>query len=374
MTLAFCFGTRPEFLKLAPVVLEFRRRYSSAKIQLICSGQHQELLAGIDELFGITIDKNLDVRREVGATTNLSFLAEAVHSKFAESLDELKPNGVVVQGDAASTFLAALAAFHLQIPVYYVEAGLRTYDLSQPFPEEGYRQMIARIATFLFAPTVESKKNLIAEKIPSDKIFITGNTIVDAVEFIKKQLTNSRRDRLLRTHSPWLSTRSFQRLILITMHRRENQGSVMNKILNAVRTLAVQFQSNLFVFSVHPNPAVRLPVYKALNDIPNVRLIPPPSYLPFLSLMSRASVLITDSGGLQEEAPSFGIPVLVLRKKTERIEGVQQGWSVVGGTSETGIVRAFQRLESWKKPKGGNPYGDGKASQRIAKIIYEYLR
>lgn len=374
MTLTFCFGTRPEFLKLAPIVLESRRQYPRVKIQLICSGQHQELLTGIDKLFEITIDKNLNVRREVGATTNLSFLAETVHTKFAEVLDELKPDGVVVQGDAASTFFAALAAFHLQIPIFYIEAGLRTYDLTQPFPEEGYRQMIVRLATLLFAPTSVSKSNLVSEKIPHKKIYITGNTIVDAVTFIKKQLTATRRDRLLQTNFPWLSPRSYGRLGLITVHRRENQGPVMNGILRAMRTLSVRFPSDLFVFSVHPNPLVRLPVHRMLHDIPNVRLISPPSYLLFLSLMSRASLVITDSGGLQEEAPSFGIPVLVVRKKTERIEGVRRGWSMVGGTSETGIVRAFQRLESWKKPKGGNPYGDGKASRRIAKHIYEYLR
>lgn len=374
MTLAFCFGTRPEFLKLAPVVLEFRRRYPNVKIQLICSGQHQELLSGIDELFGITIDKNLDVRREVGATTNLSFLAETIHTKFAEVLDELKPDGVVVQGDAASTFFAALAAFHLQIPIFYIEAGLRTYDLTQPFPEEGYRQMIARLVTLLFAPTAVSKSNLVSERIPSKKIYVTGNTIIDAVESIKKKLTVSRRDRLLQANFPWLSLRSYGRLVLLTIHRRENQGLVLNGILNAVRTLSVRNASDLFVFFVHPNPAVRLPVYRMLNDILNIRLIPPPSYLPFLSLMSQASLVVTDSGGLQEETPSFGIPVLVLRKKTERIEGLLQGWSVVGGTSERGIVRSFLRLESWKRPKGDNPYGDGKASIRIAKTIYEYLQ
>lgn len=374
MTLAFCFGTRPEFIKLAPVVLEFRRRYPNVVATLICSGQHQELLTGIDELFGITIDKNLDVRREVGPTTNLSFLAETIHTKFAEALDESKPDGVIVQGDAASTFFAALAAFHLQIPIFYVEAGLRTYDLKQPFPEEGYRQMIARLATLLFSPTMVNKRNLAAERIIPKNIFVTGNTIVDAVEFIKKKLTESYRRRLLQTNFPWLSPRSHGRLVLITVHRRENQGQVMSGILRAVRTLSVRFPSDLFVFSVHPNPAVRLPVYKALNDIPNVRLISPPPYLPFLCLMSCASSVMTDSGGLQEEAPSFGIPVLVVRKKTERTEGVQQGWSVVGGINEHGIVRSFQHLESWRRPKGGNPYGDGKASIRIAKTIYEHLR
>lgn len=372
--LAFCFGTRPEFIKLAPVVLEFRKRFPNVNTKLVCSGQHEELLAGIDEVFRLPVDMNLNVRREIGKTTNLSFLAETVHTKFAEALDELKPDGVVVQGDAASTFFAALAAFHLQIPIFYVEAGLRTYDLSQPFPEEGYRQMIARLATLLFSPTEVNKHNLVAERISPKTIFVTGNTIVDAVEFIKKQLTASRRDRLLRTNFPWLSPRSYGRLILITIHRRENQGRVMNGILKAIKTISTRYASDLFVFSVHPNPAVRLPVYKALNDIPNVRLIPPPLYLPFLSLMSRASVLITDSGGLQEETPSFGVPVLVVRKKTERVEGIEQGWSVLAGVEEKNIVRSFAQLDSWKKPKGGNPYGDGEASQRISKKIYEYLR
>lgn len=374
MTLAFCFGTRPEFLKLAPVVLEFRRRYSQVTIRLICSGQHQELLSGIGELFKITIDRSLDVRREVGATTNLSFLAETVHTKFAEALDELKPDGVVVQGDAASTFFAALAAFHLQIPIFYIEAGLRTYDLEQPFPEEGYRQMIARLATLLFSPTIANKRNLVAERISPKRIFVTGNTIVDAVESIKKQLTTSSRSRLLQANFPWLSPRSNNRLILITIHRRENQGLVINGILRAVRTIAFGYPSDLFVFSVHPNPAIRLPVYRILNDIANVRLISPPSYFPFLCLLSRASLIVTDSGGLQEEAPSFGIPVLVVRKKTERIEGIKQGWSVLAGIEEKNIVRRFAQLDSWKKPKGGNPYGDGKASSRIAKHIYEYLQ
>lgn len=379
-TLACCYGTRPEFIKIAPIVLELQRTHASIKPLLICSGQHEELLDGLDTAFGVRVVRSLDIRKIIGPTDSLPLLAEASHTRFAQALQSINPDGVLVQGDAASSFLTAFAAFHLHIPVFYVEAGLRTYDLEQPFPEEAYRQLTSRLASYCFAPTEENKKNLLREGISKDRIFVTGNTIVDALEMIVKgpfppatPVGGSRQGRTF-TYFPWLKKMAYRRLILVTIHRRENQGEILQRMLRALRRIQGKYPDDLFVFSVHPNPNVRIPVYSRLKNNPRFVLINPPRYVQFLSLLSVTSVVMTDSGGIQEEAPSFGVPALVLRNKTERVEGLTTGWSFLAGTEEQGIIDTFERLNSWKKPKTGNPYGDGKAAARIAKIISNILR
>lgn len=371
--LACCYGTRPEFIKIAPIVLELQRRYTSVEPLLICSGQHEELLDGLDTAFGVHVVRSLDIRKIIGPTDSLPMLAEASHARFAQALQSINPDGVLVQGDAASSFLATLAAFHLHIPIFYVEAGLRTHDLEQPFPEEAYRQLTSRLASYCFAPTIVSQQNLLNEGISANRIFVVGNTVVDAVNFFNSHLQKNSVVRPYAESFPWMRQIKHRRLILVTVHRRENQGKVLHGILLALLAIQKKHPEDLFVFSVHPNPKVRLAVYSMLKNNPRFVLIHPPRYFQFLTLLRRASIVMTDSGGMQEEAPSFGIPALVLRRKTERVEGIKSGWSVLAGVDKASIMDAFERLDSWKKPKTGNPYGDGRAAKRIAKIIDEHI-
>ena len=356
MKLACCYGTRPEFIKMAPVVLELKKREAVVPV-LICSGQHEELLRGIGEDFGLKPDIELDVRKKIGNTSDLSELAAGLMAQFSAAFRRIGPDAVMVQGDAASAAFAALAAFHRQLPIYYIEAGLRTYDLSQPFPEEGYRQMISRIACVMFCPTNIDRDNLIQERIPKDRIFVVGNTVVDALKGLSlRQQRQSLKDLK-------------DKKIIVTIHRRENWGEPMRRILAALKKIAASYSEYEFVVSVHPNPTVKAVVENNLKNKQRFTLINPPTYKQFIELLARSFGVITDSGGIQEESPSLGIPCLVVREKTERLAGVENGWSLVAGIDEKRIISGFEWLVNWKRPKGGNPYGDGKASARIADVI-----
>lgn len=363
-TIACCYGTRPEFIKIAPVVLALRKLYPDIKPVLICSGQHRELLEGIGEDFGLQPDIELNVRKEIGDTSNLSSLSAGLTNEFSRSFALLKPDAVAVQGDAASAAFAAIAAFQQELPIFYVEAGLRTYDLSQPFPEEGYRQMISRIANVMFCPTETDRQNLLTEGIPGNKIHVTGNTVIDALNMIlaSKGLTLPRQGRTLT-----------DKRIIVTIHRRENWGVPLKRILFSLRKIRDKNPDYKFIVSVHPNPIVKGAIESMLASEPGFELIVPPTYRKFVLMMSRSAGVITDSGGIQEEAPSLKIPALVVREKTERVAGLTSGWSMLAGTGEKGIISGFKWLKSWKIPKGGNPYGDGKSALRIAKIIYEQI-
>ncbi len=363
--IACCYGTRPEFIKIAPVVLVLNKLYPDIKTILICSGQHRELLAGIGGDFGLKPDIELDIRKSIGNTDNLSELTSSLLKSFSGTFNQIKPDGVVVQGDAASAAFAAIAAFHQELPIFYIEAGLRTYDLSQPFPEEGYRQMISRIAAVLFCPTDIDKKNLLNEGIPKNKIYVVGNTVVDAINMIlaSKGPVRQLADRALID----------KKIVVVTIHRRENWGAPIKRILSSLKKIRDGNPEYKFIVSVHPNPIVRNTVESYLKDEQGFELITPPTYRKFISILRQSSGVITDSGGIQEEAPSLGIPCLVVREKTERTAGLKNGWSMLVGTDENGIISEFKWLKDWKIPKGGNPYGDGKASLRIAKIIYERI-
>lgn len=344
---------------MAPVVLELGKR-RSIKTVLICSGQHRELLAEIGENFGVEPDIELDVRKKIGNASDLSTLAAGLTVGFFNVFRKIMPDAVAVQGDAASAAFAALAAFHLNLPVYYIEAGLRTYDLSQPFPEEGYRQMISRMASLMFCPTKIDRDNLLHERIPSSKIYVTGNTVVDAL------------DKILGSKGPTLRTQGWtlkDKTIVVTIHRRENWGKPMEKILSALIKISERYPKYKFVVSVHPNPIVRDTVQQGLKGIPGFDLINPPTYKQFIETLSQSVGVITDSGGIQEEAPSLGLPCLVVREKTERTAGVKLGWSLLAGSDEKKIISGFEWLVNWQRPKGGNPYGDGKAAERIADVI-----
>lgn len=361
-TIACCYGTRPEFIKIAPVVLALRKFHPDVKPVLICSGQHRELLEGIGEDFGLKPDIELNIRKSIGSTDNLSELVSSLLVEFSRIFTQINPDGVVVQGDAASAAYAAIAAFHQQLPVYYIEAGLRTYDLSQPFPEEGYRQMVSRIAAILFCPTDIDKKNLLNEGISGNKVYVVGNTVVDALKTILNGYTLQEQSVTLR-----------EKTILVTIHRRENWGDPLKRILSSLIKIRDGNPDYKFIVSVHPNPIVKNVVETYLKDELGFELMIPPTYRKFISILGQSLGVITDSGGIQEEAPSLGIPCLVVREKTERTAGVKTGWSMVAGTEEKGILSGFKWLKDWKMPKGGNPYGDGKASSRIAKIIYEKI-
>jgi UDP-N-acetylglucosamine 2-epimerase (non-hydrolysing) len=360
--IACCYGTRPEFIKIAPVVLALRKLHQNIRPVLICSGQHEELLAGIGESFGIKPDMELNVRKLIGNTSNLSSLSAGLTKGFSKSFELLKPIAVVVQGDAASAAFAAIAAFQSELPIFYVEAGLRTYDLTQPFPEEGYRQMIARLATVLFCPTEIDRNNLLNEGIAKNKIHVVGNTVVDSLGIILKGLALLKQGQAL-----------IDKKIVVTIHRRENWGYPLKRILSALKKIRDNNPDYKFIVSVHPNPIVKNVIEDYLKDKSGFELIAPPTYRKFISMLGRSSGVITDSGGIQEEAPSLKIPCLVVREKTERTAGLKNGWSMLVGTGESGILSGFKWLKDWKIPKGGNPYGDGKSALRIAKIIYEQI-
>lgn len=356
-----CFGTRPEFIKIAPVVLALRKRKIIETV-LICSGQHRELLQGIGEDFGLQPDTDLNVRKKIGDTNDLSELAAGLTVEFSRAFRRIRPDAVMVQGDAASAAFAALAAFQLELPIYYLEAGLRTYDLAQPFPEEGYRQLISRIARIMFCPTDIDRENLLREGVSKNKIHVVGNTVVDALKMI---LTSTSKGQTLPRQDLTLTGKK----IIVTIHRRENWGAPIKRIISALKKISARNSEYQFIVSVHPNSIVKTEVENSFKNQPGFTLICPPPYKKFILLLSQSVGVITDSGGIQEEAPTLGIPCLVVRKKTERVLGVKLRWSFLAGSNEDKIISGFEWLIKWRKPKGGNPYGDGKAAGRIADVI-----
>ena len=329
------------------------------------TGQHRDMLDQVLDVFEVIPDRDLDVMQP-GQT--LSSLTSRILSALEFVITEESPDIVIVQGDTTTTFAAALAGFYRRIPVGHVEAGLRTGDLSQPFPEEMNRLMTSHLASLHFAPTKQSADNLVREGISKDRIHITGNTGIDAVLYVRDLLDSG---ALPSIHWPWLD--SSRRLIVVTSHRRENFGEGFVREMQALAQIA-EFPDVELVYPVHPNPKVAGPAHALLGDHPNIHLIEPLSYTPFVDLMRRASIIITDSGGIQEEAPSLGKPVLVLREKTERPEAVEAGTVKLVGTDRDRIVAEAKRLledpdEYARMGRVHNPYGDGHACQRIASIL-----
>lgn len=363
--LVFCYGTRPEFIKIAPVILELKKD-KKIKPVLVCSGQHKELLERLDNIFGIYNDYDLCIRNYIGKTVNLATLFSSLQNAFYEKLNELKSDAILVQGDTASVFAAAIAAFHLKIPIFYLEAGLRTHNLKNPYPEEGYRQIATRLADIYFAPTEAAKKNLAHEGIDENKIYITGNTVVDAIKLTRGRILTMDIGKII-------GGEKGKKIVLVEVHRRENWGKPMENIFKAIVKLHNENKNFLFVFPVHPNKEIQSRAKMILGDLKRVRLIQPLNYLELLTVLSKSSLVISDSGGLQEEAPSFGVPVIVTRKVTERPEGIKEEWAILGGTNTETIINCFLQLKNWKRPNFINPYGDGKASERIVKIIYEQI-
>jgi UDP-N-acetylglucosamine 2-epimerase (non-hydrolysing) len=367
--LLLVFGTRPEAIKLSPLIRELRSRGGVFEVRVCVTAQHRDMLDPVLAAFQIVPDYDLDLMRPDQTQA-------ALHARILDALDPVLrrecPHLVLVQGDTTTTLAAAFVAFYRQIPVGHVEAGLRTGDLRQPFPEEMNRLLTSRLAELHFAPTAASAGNLAAEGIPPDRIHVTGNTGIDAVLYVRDALESG---ALAACDWPWLDPS--RRLIVVTGHRRENFGPGFAGELRALARLARRPDVQL-VYPVHRNPQVFGPAHEFLDGQPNIHLIDPVPYIPFVDLMRKASFLITDSGGIQEEAPSLGKPVLVMRHKTERPEAVAAGTVKLVGTDEERIVAEATRLlddqaEYVRMTRVHNPYGDGHASPRIADILAGYF-
>lgn len=356
-------GTRPEAIKMAPVILRLREE-SWADVRVLATAQHRELLDQILSYFDIVPDIDLDI---MSPNQSLIQLTARLLTAVDEVLAAEMPDVVLVQGDTTTVMTVALACFYRRIPLGHIEAGLRTGDIWNPFPEEANRIIAGRFARWHFAPTIDTRENLLREGVPDGDIFVTGNTVVDALLMTAQT-----------THDFGISMEDSERLVLITSHRRENFGEPFSRICDALRRLAINNFDVQFLYPVHPNPNVRKAAYECLSNLRNFHLCDPLEYGQFVSAMKRAYVIITDSGGVQEEAPALGKPVLVLRDETERPEAVDQGVVKLVGTDVDRIVVEVQTLlddESAYRTmaRGVSPYGDGKASGRIANALKAHL-
>jgi len=379
------FGTRPEAIKMAPLVKALQNKPGEFKTIVCVTGQHREMLDQVLKIFDIIPEYDLDIMKP---GQDLYEITSRVLTGMRDVLKEVKPNMVLVHGDTTTSTTSALAAFYQQIPVGHVEAGLRTRNIYSPWPEEMNRQLTGRIATWNFPPTQISRQNLISEGIDDNKIKVTGNTVIDALHWVvnKMRTDSTIKTEIIRTLSEYNiksdalnSWSSGRKMVLITGHRRENFGEGFLNICLAIKELATKYPGVDFVYPVHLNPNVKKPVFEILgnkdnNLISNVHLIPPIDYLPFVYLMSLSYLILTDSGGIQEEAPSLGKPVLVMRDTTERPEAVNAGTVLLVGTNRDKIVsetiRLFNDNEHYlTMSKAINPYGDGHACERIIEVL-----
>ena len=354
------FGTRPEAIKMCPLVNELKKRKELQTIVCV-TGQHRQMLDMVLEAFGVTPDYDLSIMKDKQTLFDVTI---NILNRIKEVLEKEKPDVVLVHGDTSTTFVTALACFYLQIPVGHVEAGLRTYNIYSPYPEEFNRQAVSIISKFNFAPTELSKQNLLKEGKNPDSIYVTGNTAIDA---LKTTICESY------TH-PELEWANGSRLIMITAHRRENLGEPMRHMFKAIRRVMDEHPDVKAIYPIHMNPVVREIANEYLGNDDRIHIIEPLDVLDFHNFLSRSYLILTDSGGIQEEAPSLGKPVLVMRDTTERPEGIAAGTLKLVGTEEETIYREFSRLLSDKDEyeamsKASNPYGDGHACERIADVL-----
>lgn len=364
------FGTRPEAIKLAPIIKALKAT-EGLDCRVAVSAQHREMLDQVLDLFKIAPDYDLNIMRP---GQGLSQVLSTVLLGLEDVLKSYAPNLVVVHGDTSTTLAASLAAYYQQIPIAHVEAGLRTGDIYSPWPEEMNRKVVGGIAQIHFSPTEQSRKNLLAENVPDERIYVTGNSVIDALQEAVEILARdtSRSAQFSRDYG----IHPDRKLILVTGHRRESFGSGFERVCNALIELA-QRDDVQVVFPVHPNPAVREVVMRRLNGVERITLIPPQDYLPFVYLMQRADIILTDSGGIQEEAPSLGKPVLVMRETTERPEAVAAGTVKLVGTDQEKIVSEVSRLLDDadylnNMASAHNPYGDGESSARMVEAIRNF--
>lgn len=381
MRIVVVLGTRPEAIKLLPLVHAARRR-PDIEVVLCNTGQHREMSAKVLEIFGLKPDIDLDIMQ---AGQTLTDVTVRILTGLQQHLEQLKPDWLVVQGDTTTTFTAALAAFYQKIPVAHVEAGLRTGDIYAPWPEEMNRRLVSEIAVLHFPPTEAAASNLLREGVSPERVLVTGNTGIDALKWLTGRLAADgslraqARGELLGAGVPVETADNERPYVLITGHRRESFGAGFESICAAVGELADRYPDHDFIYPVHPNPRVRETVYAKLGSAsrPNVYLIDPLDYLPFVALMSNASLILTDSGGVQEEAPSLGRRVVVLRDVTERMEGLETGLIRLAGTDRQKIVKDVGDALSgaWPQPgQGCDVYGDGKASDRVLDTMSAYSR
>ncbi len=368
------FGTRPEAIKMAPLVKEFQKYPEKFDTKVCVTAQHREMLDQVLDIFDITPDYDLDIMK---SGQDLYDITSRVILGMRDVLKEAKPDIVFVHGDTSTSTVAALAAFYQQIPVAHIEAGLRTNNLYSPWPEEANRQITGRLTKYHFAPTPLSKENLLKENVNEENVYVTGNTVIDALYMVLDKIES---DTILRfnlnkqVEKKGYKIDSNRKLILVTGHRRENHGQGFTNICNALKDLAEKYPNNDIVYPVHLNPNVQKPVHKILDGIDNVHLIQPLEYLPFVHLMSHSYLVLTDSGGIQEEAPGLGKPVIVMRDTTERPEAVDAGTVKLVGTKKDLIVKEVSQLIEDKDyynrmSQANNPYGDGKACVRIVKKL-----
>ena len=362
------FGTRPEAIKMCPLILELEKHPEIESIVCL-TGQHREMLDQVIDIFKIDVKYDLNIMRPKQTLTTIT---TSVLEKMEDVLKEEKPDIVLVHGDTSTSFVVALAAFYQQIPVGHVEAGLRTYDKYSPFPEEMNRNLTGRIAELHFAPTENNKNNLEKENI-HENIFVTGNTVIDAFKTTVKKDYQYKEEMLNQIDF------TGKRCVLMTAHRRENLGKPLENICNAVKELAQKYADLEVVYPVHLNPLVQETAKSILGELSNVHLIKPLDVEDMHNLMDRSFLVMTDSGGLQEEAPACGVPVLVLRTETERPEAVEAGTVKVVGVNKEDIIAAAElliedKIEYEKMAKAVNPYGDGHASERIVRHILEWKK
>ncbi|WP_353663226.1 UDP-N-acetylglucosamine 2-epimerase (non-hydrolyzing) [Hydrogenimonas sp. SS33] len=376
------FGTRPEAIKMAPLVKKLQERKTVFQTAVCVTAQHREMLDQVLEIFDIEPDYDLDIMKP---GQDLYDVTANVLTGMKRVLEEYRPDMVLVHGDTTTTFATALAAFYDKRAVGHVEAGLRTNDIYSPWPEEANRQLASRLSRLHFAPTAKSRENLLKENIPQTHVTVTGNTVIDALYMVLERIKNDpvlERKMIQKIQSsirePILETEK-GRLILVTGHRRENFGQGFIDICEALKSVALKNPDVHIVYPVHLNPNVQKPVNEILGDLPNIHLIPPLEYEPFVYLMSRSYIIVTDSGGIQEEAPSLGKPVLVMRETTERPEAVEAGTVKLVGTDRELIQKSIQEL--LQNPalynsmaRAHNPYGDGKACERIAETLENFFK
>lgn len=358
------FGTRPEAIKMCPVINELKKHPESFTVKVCVTGQHRQMLDQVLAAFSVVPDYDLSIMKE---NQTLFDITTNILNRIKEVLEKEKPDVVLVHGDTSTTFATALACFYLQIPVGHVEAGLRTYNIYSPYPEEFNRETVSIISRFNFAPTELAKQNLIKEGKRPETIFVTGNTAIDA-------LNTTIRNDYQNIHLEWAKG---SKLILLTAHRRENLGEPMHHMFRAIRRIVDEHPDVKVIYPIHMNPVVRKAAEEEFGDDERIRIIEPLDVLDFHNFMARCYMILTDSGGIQEEAPSLGKPVLVMRDTTERPEGIKAGTLKLVGTNEEKIYKEFKNLlenekEYSKMARASNPYGDGHACERIRKILAEY--
>ena len=359
------FGTRPETIKVAPIIREFKRFPDRVVCQTCVTGQHRQMIEPLFDIFDLAVDFDLQIMR---SNQTLEYITSSVLTRVGDIIRAEQPDYLLVQGDTTTAMAAGLAAFYNRVKVAHVEAGLRTWNRFEPYPEEVNRKIIDSVSDLCFAHTERAKQNLLQEGIDERIISVTGNTVIDALLHVANldvPVAGTVLERL---------PNDDRKLVLVTAHRRENFGRPINDICKAIKTIARQRDDVYFIYPVHLNPNIQQPVYEHLSGLDNVLLTDPLNYVEFVQLMKRATIILTDSGGLQEESPSLGKPVLVLREVTERPEARDAGAIEIVGTDTARIVRCFNRLiddeERYRKmAEAENPYGDGTASQKIVKSI-----